>query len=98
MEAGGLISGVELVEQEMEAFQALVRVFGGVVNAVVVIPEGAQGLIDVAVGFKVEVKSRLLRGEVVIEILSAEEPAARPPVALGSGVEIVQVRGHLRDA
>src|SRR2546426_1886329 len=98
MEAGGLISGVKLVEQEMEAFQALVGVFSGVVNAVVVIPEGAQGLIDIAVGFKVEVKSRLLRGEVVIEILSPEEPAAGPAVAFRSGMEVVQVRGHLRDS
>src|SRR6266705_802449 len=82
----------------MEAFQALVGVFGGVVNAMVVVPQSAQRLIDVAVGLMVGGKSGLLRGEVVVEVLSAEEPSARAAIALRGSMEVVQVRGHLRDS
>ena len=98
MEAGAFIAGVELVEHELEAHQALVRVLGGVFDAVIVIPQGAQGLPYVAVRLKVKGKSCLLRGVVVIKVLPTEEPATGPAVALRSRVEVVQVGRHLRDA
>src|SRR6266511_3336783 len=43
-------------------------------------------------------EARLLGGEVIIEILSAEKPAARTAIALRGSVKVVQVRGHLRNA
>jgi len=97
-EARGLIPRVELVEYEVEAFQPLVSILRGVVYAVIVVPQRAQGFIDVAVRLMVGSEPGLLRREVVIEVLPAEEPAAGTAVALWSGVEVVQVRGHLRYA
>src|SRR5262249_47270807 len=42
VEAGQLVAGVELVEDQVEAEQPLVDVRAGVVDAVVVVPERAQ--------------------------------------------------------
>src|SRR5262245_61232052 len=65
----------------------------------VVIPQGALRLVDIAVGQGMcGSKARLLGSVVVIKILSAEEPSAWTTVAFGSVVEIVQVGGRLRDA
>src|ERR1044071_6537420 len=43
-------------------------------------------------------ESRLLSGEVLIEILPAEKPATGTAVALRRGVKIVQMGGHLWNA
>src|SRR5438093_11929222 len=64
----------------------------------IVVPHSAKRLVDVAVRRKVESEARLVRGVVVIEILSSEKPAAGTTVAFGSVVKIVQVGGHLWDA
>ena len=91
-EACRFVACIELVEDEVEAFQSLVSIFGGVVDAMIVILQRTQRFIDVTVRLVSRGKSRLLCGEVVIKILSAEEPATWTTVAFGSGVEVVQVR------
>jgi len=50
MEPGTLITGVELIEEQVEAGQALVDVLGSEIDAVVVVPERAHRLVDVARG------------------------------------------------
>src|SRR5262249_24522941 len=64
----------------------------------IVVPHGAQRLVDVPERLMVGSEARLVRRVVVIKILSAEEPAAGTTVAFGGGVEIMQMRAHLRNA
>ena len=97
-ETGSLVSSVELVEEQVKALKTFVGVLSRVIDPMIVIPQGAQRLVDVTVWLMVGGESRLLTSEVVIEILSAEKPTAGTAVAFGGGVEIVQVGGHLRDA
>ena len=97
-EAGCLVAGVKLIKDQVKPFQALVSILGSVIDAVIVIPQGAQRFVDVTVGLMRRGKTGLLCGEVVIEILSAEEPSAGPAITLRRSVEIVQVGRHLRHA
>src|SRR5438445_10312787 len=92
MEPGTLISGVELIEEQVEAGQALVDVLGSEIDAVVVVPERAHRLVDVARG-----RERLGReaGQDVWIVLVVEvadlEAIDGVAVALRRRVPVVQV-------
>ena len=95
-EARRLVAGVELVEEQVEAGEALVDVLGGEVHAVVVVPERAHGLVDVAV----RPMGRIESGVLVRIVLVVErdrtrlEEVTRKPVALRGRVTVVQMRAH----
>ena len=95
-EARRLGAGVELVEEQVEAGEALVDVLGGEVHAVVVVPERAHGLVDVAV----RPMGRIESGVLVRIVLVVErdrtrlEEVTRKPVALRGRVTVVQMRAH----
>ncbi len=94
MKAGAFIAGVELVEQAIETQQALVRVLRSEIHPVIVIPQGAQGFIDVAVGCVVRVESRQhIRIVLIAEVPNAVE-VARVAVAFRRGMAIVKVGGN----
>src|SRR6185312_10898034 len=96
VEPGAFVASVKLVENKLEAGQPFVRVLRSVVKAVVVIPQSAQGFIDVAIGRIGGVKAGLLQGVVIIEILAAKEIAAGAAIAFRAGMEIVQMCGNFR--
>ena len=50
MEACGFVASVRLVEQAIEAGQTFVRILRSEVDAVIVVPQRAQLLVDIAVG------------------------------------------------
>ena len=83
--AGGLVAGVLVVEEEVEAEQAGVDVGGGEVQPVVVVPEGGQLLARVEAGGEVAV--------VVVPELAGVDPVLGVAVALRGGVAVVQVGG-----
>jgi hypothetical protein len=97
MEAGGLVARVEVVEQDRRPDEALVRVLGGVVDPVVVVPEEPERLLHVAIRRVRGVPSGELQVVEVVVVLAAEEEpllhrVARAAVAVGARVEVVQVR------
>ena len=92
-EAGGLVSRVILIEQQVEAGEPLVDVLGGEVDPVVVIPERAQRLVDVAVGQVGRVEAREHVRDNLIVILAAREKVLGEAVALGGVVGVVQMGG-----
>ena len=105
-EPGVLVAGVEVVEDDVEPGEPLVGVLRRVVDAMVVIPQGAERFPDVAVGRAefggVEAGARH-RVEVVVELADAEETCehrvAGTAVAVRRAVEVVQMRrdfGHCR--
>src|ERR1051325_8782131 len=51
-EAGSFIASIELIEQQVETGEAFVDVLGGEVDAMIVVPERAHRLVDVAVDRK----------------------------------------------
>src|SRR5206468_2541271 len=91
-EAGVLVAGIELVEQELEAEQPLVDVLRRVPDAMIVVPERALGLEDALarVGIGV-VEPGLLHGAEVVVVLPPEEEPAGTAVAVGPVVEVVEV-------
>jgi hypothetical protein len=93
-ETGGLITGIKLVEQAVETDQSLVGVLGGEVYAVIVVPQRAQRLVDVAVGLVGGIESRQNVGVILVAELSRRIEVARITVTLGGVVGVVQMRGN----
>ncbi|MCY1307750.1 hypothetical protein D9M70_577040 [compost metagenome] len=101
-----LVSGVDIVEQQVEAQHPLVDVGGGEIHGVVMVEERAQGLprvtnavlelveagVDVAV---VVVKEFARRDQCRAELGGAVE-VARETVAFRRSVSVVQVRRDFR--
>src|SRR5438552_8043293 len=104
MEAGVLVAGVELVEEEVEPGQPFVDVLRGEVHAVVVVPERAHRLVDVAAGGRVDAWRGLVVREdsgqdvrvVLVVEVSALEEVARVAIALRRRVTVVQVSADRR--
>jgi hypothetical protein len=96
-EARGLVARVILIEQQVEAREALVDILGREVDAVIVIPERAQRLVDVAVGQMGGIEAGEHVRIILIVILAAREEVLGEAVALGRVVGVVQVGGHGRE-
>src|ERR1700675_3580739 len=94
METRAFIACIELVEQQVERFQALVNVRRREVYAVIVIPQRAHTFIDVAAGSLVggEYACQLIRVVLVIPMPSLEK-VTREPVTFRRRVAVVKMRG-----
>src|SRR4029077_4819488 len=76
MEPRAFVAGVELVEQQKEPEQTFVSVLRSKVHAMVVIPQGAERFINVAVGLVGRVKSSQHVGILlIVEVPDLEEIA-----------------------
>ena len=99
MKASELVAGVELVEERVEAGEALVDVLCREVDAVVVVPERAHRLVDVA-GRREGLDGE--SGQRVRVVLVVEEPRIEEvrgeAVALGRRMAVVEMCRDLRDA
>src|SRR5437660_5621062 len=98
METGGFIAGIVLVEQKMKSRQTFVVVLRGEACAVVVIPESALRLVDIAVRLIAGAESGQRVGIVLVIVLPGGEIVARETVALRGCMPAVQVRGNRVDA
>ena len=95
-ETGLVIARIELVEQTIEAQQALIGVLRSEVHAVVVVPQGAHRLIDVAVRLVVRVESGQHVGIVLIAEVPGGVEVAGVAVAFRRRVPVVKMGGHRR--
>src|SRR5438309_1036129 len=96
MEAGILVAGVVIIEEEVEPGQALVDVLRVEVHAMVVVPECAHRFVDVAGARVGRVNARQdVRVMLVVEV-PALEKVARVAVALRRRVTVVQVSADRR--
>src|SRR5439155_9391255 len=94
-EARPFIPGVELVEHELESVQSFVGVLRRVIDAMVVVPHGAQRLVDVAERLMVGSEARLVRRVVVMKILFSGDSSEVSTVAFGSAVDLLQAAEYL---
>src|SRR5258708_1061178 len=94
MKSCRLVSGVELNEQTIETHEALVGVLRCEIHAVVVVPERAQGFIDVAIGPAVGVESGQNVGIVLVAELPYFIKVTRGAVAFRRTVSIMQLRSR----
>src|SRR5213075_1215673 len=81
-ESGGLVAGVEAVEQAVEPRQALVDILRCEVDAVIVVPERAERLVGIAVRRMRRAEPGERVGIVVVVELAGRKEVARKAVAL----------------
>src|ERR1700741_1345236 len=87
-EAGSFIASIELIEQQVETGETFVGVLGREVDAMIVVPERAHRLVDVAVGWVTRGKTgEDIRIMLVVPLVLTEE-VAREAIAFGGGMTI----------
>src|ERR1051325_6951848 len=77
-EPGSFIASIELIEQQVEAGEAFVDVLRSEVDAMIVVPERAHRLVDVAVGWVARGKTgEDVRIMLVVPLVLTEEVARK---------------------
>src|SRR5580692_10374484 len=90
-EAGGFVTGIEIVEQQISSDEPFVAVLGSMVEAMVVIEERTERLVDVAgAGMRGENTSEDIGIMLVVE-MSALEKVAGKAVTFRRRVSVVQM-------